>query len=195
MQLLPHGRVLLLSDEQLTIHNMPTFSVAAALDALSPFNVDALWSLDLIHGPTLDPISNLWMFEDFPSDPDTSCILCIIAPAFRCTVRVPLSHASHLEVKHALFRKPTFEGGTDIAFYRGVVKVNSSGLISFVENLDNWVHVEDGVTSIRGLNTFDYPITSGVAPVDVTQTTFDQGSGRVCVLNRFSNDLEVLDFV
>lgn len=189
----------MLSDALLTIHAIPALSSAQDLDTLSPANADALWSLGLPHGPALDSIRNLWIFEDVPKKSgmeDVTCIVCAMAPAFRYIIRVPFSSTVPLDVNHASFGKPTVTSATDVNLYRGVVKIYETGLISFVGDLDNWIEVTHNVAKLQCFNSFDFPFMGGTedADADVTLTTFDQGSGRVCVLNRFTNEIEAVDF-
>lgn len=195
MQLLPNGRILLLSKERLTIHELPTLSAVAPLDALTSSHIDALWSRDLSH-PGFSPISHLWAFEDFPTRPlaGIDCVVCILALDFRYAIRVPSSTALPLEVDNAFFAEDTFNIGTDLTFYRGVIDVNSSG-IALPGCLDDWVKVDGSVASLQCSSRFEYEITSGARPVPVTKITFDEGSGRVCVTNHNSNDVEILDFI
>lgn len=107
---------------------------------------------------------------------------------------MPSSGTLPLDVDCVSFERPVFADGTEVAHHRGVIKIRSSGLICFVGNLGDWAKVENDVPKLDFSKQFEYFITSGKKPVGVNQTAFDQGSGRVCVLNCFENDIEILYF-
>lgn len=198
VQLLPNDRILLLSEARLTIHDVPELFSVKTLDTLNSSEAEALWLLDISYGPTIDPTSNLWVFEGLPKQlllADVTCIICIMAPTFRYIIRVPSASTLPLETSQASFAKPTLASATDVGIYRGVVKQYTTGLFCFVGNIDEWIGVDEGVTRLRYYNVSDLSTENGSEPASATLVTFDEGSGKVCVLNRFTNNIEALDFV
>lgn len=209
VRLLLNGRILLWSKRLLTIHALPKFSTGGTLKGLTSSEVDTLWSLDIPSGyavlPSDDtrgygiyPAINFWAFEDLStlaSAVDITRIICIMAPTFWYTFRVPLSDTSPLQINSASCYRSMFEYGADVALHRGIVKTKPSGATSLVGHLDNWIEVDGETATLRGFSAFDYSITGRAKPERTTGITFYEGSGRVCVSSCYTSEIEILDFV